>query len=469
MFFDEMEKFGKNILMTDGKKHVFTYADAADYARQLGMQAEKRSVVLCLCENTVGSIAGYLGFLHNRVIPLLLDEKTDISFLQQIIETYEPEYLYVPEKKEADYPDYKVKYRAYGYALVETGYEAEKKPYEELALLLTTSGSTGSPKLVRQSYRNLEANAESIVEYLQIDEKQRAITVLPMNYTYGLSVINSHVKAGATLVLTSESIVSPEFWSLMRSEHVTSFVGVPFIYETLKKLKFFQMDLPDLQYMTQAGGKLAYDRQKEFTQYALEHGKKFIVMYGQTEATARMSYLPFEKAMEKCGSMGIAIPGGTFSLIDVDGKAIEEPDVVGELVYEGDNVTLGYALNREDLQKGDERNRRLVTGDMAKRDADGFYYIVGRKKRFLKLMGNRVNLDETEQILKKRFPDTDIAATGEDEHLIVYVTDASVIGEATDYLQEKTHLNSHTSEVRYIEKIPRNESGKILYKELPLS
>ena len=150
--------------------------------------------------------------------------------------------------------------------------------------------------------------------------------------------------------------MSPDFWELMRQEKVTSFVGVPFIYETLKKLRFFQMELPDLQYMTQAGGKLSYELQKEFTEYAIRTGKKFIVMYGQTEATARMSYLPFEKAQEKCGSMGIAISGGRFSLIGVDGKEITAANVVGELVYEGDNVTLGYALCREDRKSvGRER------------------------------------------------------------------------------------------------------------------
>ncbi len=466
MFFDEMNKFGENIMLTDGKGETFTYTEAVQYAQRLKQHIKKKSVILCLCKNTVGSIAGYLSFLHLRAVPLLLDEKIDVSFLKQLAETYQPEYLYVPVDRSRELSDATIVCEEYGYCLLKTAYIPEQPLYEELALLLTTSGSTGSPKLVRQSYCNLESNAQSIVEYLEIDASQRAITVLPMNYTYGLSVINSHVKAGATIVLTQESIVSLEFWNLMRKEKVTSFVGVPFIYETLKKMRFFQMELPDLQYMTQAGGKLSYELQKEFTEYAAINGKKFIVMYGQTEATARMSYLPFESASQKCGSMGIAIPGGRFSLIDIDGKEITTANEVGELVYEGENVTLGYAFNRADLAKQDERNGRLVTGDMAKRDEDGYYYIVGRKKRFLKLMGNRINLDEVEQILKKKFPQTDIAASGQDEHLVVFTTGKEVLPAMAEYLQEKTHLNSHTSEIRYINKIPRNESGKILYKKL---
>ena len=152
--------------------------------------------------------------------------------------------------------------------------------------------------------------------------------------------------------------------------------------------------------MPQAGGKILSDLHQKFTEFAQREGKNFVVMYGQCEATARMSYLPSERARDKVGSMGIVIPGGKFSLIDVEGKEILEPETMGELVYEGENVTLGYAECADDLAKGDERYGRQETGDMAKRDGDGFYYIVGRKKRFLKIFGNRVNLDETERMIK---------------------------------------------------------------------
>ena len=252
--------------------------------------------------------------------------------------------------------------------------------YEELGLLLTTSGSTGSPKLVRQSYTNIQENAKSIAEYLKIDETERPITTLPMNYTYGLSIINSHILKGAAILVTQHTLMEREFWKFFRESEATSFGGVPYTYEILKKLRFFNMELPSLRYMTQAGGKLSPQLHKEFAEYAESHQKQFIVMYGQCEATARMAYLPAEKALEKYGSMGIAIPGGRLELIDVNGKFIEKPDEVGELVYYGPNVTLGYAQEAGDLKKADERNGRLETGDMAKRDNDGFYYIVGRKK-----------------------------------------------------------------------------------------
>ncbi len=183
-----------------------------------------------------------------------------------------------------------------------------------------------------------------------------------------------------------------------------------------------------------------------------------------------MSYLPPERALDKVGSMGIAIPGGKFTLIDVDGKEITEPEVTGELVYDGANVTLGYAECAEDLAKGDERHGRLVTGDIAKRDAEGFYYIVGRKKRFLKIFGNRVNLDETERLIKGAFPGLDCACGGVDDKMKIYVVDCSIdtILEAIrDFVAEKTHLNFAAFEIVPVVSIPKNASGKTLYSELP--
>ena len=227
------------------------------------------------------------------------------------------------------------------------------------------------------------------------------------------------------------------------------------------------MELPSLKYMTQAGGKLTPELHREFAEYARNNDKQFIVMYGQCEATARMAYLPAEKSLEKYGSMGIAIPDGNLNLIDVNGNVINEPDVVGELVYYGDNVTLGYAECEDDLRKGDERKGRLETGDMAKKDADGYYYIVGRKKRFLKIYGNRVNLDETERMLKT-YLELELACGGADDHLVVYLTsdDDTIQNKAKRFLAERTGLNPAAFSVKYVVEIPKNEAGKTLYKKL---
>lgn len=184
------------------------------------------------------------------------------------------------------------------------------------------------------------------------------------------------------------------------------------------------------------------------------------------ETTARMAYLPADKALEKAGSMGIAIPGGHFDLIDAQGKIIEEPDTVGELVYKGENVTLGYALSRSDLAKGDERGGRLETGDMAKRDSDGYYYIVGRKKRFLKMFGKRVNMDEIDCLVKEKFDGIECASTGVDDTMYIFVDNKEVIDSVHGYVAEKIHINSSAIRVKYIASIPKNESGKTLYTKL---
>ncbi len=466
-YYDEYHKYGDEPIGIEPGGKAATYRDLENLSREMGESIGGRTLVFAFCKNTIGSMLGYLSFLENRVVPLLLDAHINRELADELIRTYRPAYLYVPKEQETEWEGEAVLER-YGYILLRTKHPKEIPLYEGLALLLTTSGSTGSPKLVRQSYENIQSNAQSIAEYLKLDASERPITTLPMNYTYGLSIINSHVWKGAAVLLTTKTLFEKEFWEFFQEEQATSFGGVPYTYEMLKKLRFFRMDLPSLRTMTQAGGKLAPNLHREFAEYAAREGKQFVVMYGQTEATARMAYLPPERSLEKYGSMGIAIPGGSFTLIDVDGQPIDKPDVVGELVYEGPNVTLGYALSQEDLSKGDERGGRLVTGDMARMDEDGYFYIVGRKKRFLKIYGNRVNLDEAQRMVKEAYQDWDCACTGVDDHMDVYITSprAEDREAVAAFLSEKTRLNQKAFTVYSISQIPKNEAGKTLYKEL---
>lgn len=273
---------------------------------------------------------------------------------------------------------------------------------------------------------------------------------------------------GATLLLTEKSLMQKEFWSFMAGEKATSFGGVPYTYEILDRLNFTYRDLPDLKTMTQAGGKLAPKLHAKFATYAAEQGKEFVVMYGQCEATARMGYLPADKAAEKCGSMGIAIPGGKFNLIDASGKPIKKPYITGELVYEGKNVTLGYAECGLDLALGDERSGILLTGDMAQFDEDGYYYIVGRKKRFLKIYGNRINLDEMDRMIKSAFDGIDCACVGVDDNMYIFITDAGIEKKIKEFIAKKTKLNRAAFKIVVIETIPKNDAGKTLYKELEM-
>ena len=461
----DLQLFGDKCAITDDKGRSVSYSELRAESEKVAQAVGRRCLVFSLCRNEIGSVVGYVGFMNGNIPPVLLNSALERELLDGLLNIYEPSYLWVPEDQKEDFPGTEAVYSAYGYVLLKTAYGHDCPLNDELALLLTTSGSTGSPKFVRQSYENVLDNARSIVEYLELDDSERPITTLPMNYTYGLSIINSHFLVGATLLMTEKTLMQKEFWQFFKNQEATSFGGVPYTYEMLDKLRFTRMDLPSLRYMTQAGGKLLPELHEKFAKNAAETGRKFVVMYGQCEATARMGYLPAEKSVEKKGSMGIAIPGGKFHLIAADGSTVTEPFTTGELVYEGKNVTLGYAECAEDLIKGDERGGILETGDMAQFDEDGYYYIVGRKKRFLKIYGNRVNLDEIDRMIKAEFG-IEAASTGFDDNMYIFITEADKEKQVLDMVVRKTRLNSLAFKVVTVDEIPKNDSGKTLYKEL---
>lgn len=461
------KNFGFKLAAIQDNGEAITYDELFQYGSQLCQTIGKRCLVFQLCSNTAASLIGYVGFHQNSIVPLLLAEKIDQELFQTLVDVYHPQYIWASKRAADKTAKFEKVLEIKDYALYKT--ELTSYPLnDELGLLLTTSGSTGSPKLVRQSYKNLRSNTDSIVSYLQITEDELPITTLPMNYTYGLSIINSHLSVGATILLTDKTLMDKGFWQFFKEYNATSFGGVPYTYEMLNRLRFFRMDLPSLKTMTQAGGKLLPDLHKKYAEYAKQQNKKFVVMYGQTEATARMAYLPANQSLEKYGSMGIAIPGGKFKLLDTENNEINEPDVAGELVYQGDNVTLGYAECGDDLIKGDERNGVLHTGDIAKCDKDGYYYIVGRLKRFLKIFGNRVNLDEVERIIKAQFAVKECACTGRDDKMTIFVVEPESIrlNDIKNFISAKTKLNVSAFQVKEIDQIPKNDSGKILYKDL---
>lgn len=461
----DLNKYSNNTAVIDENGQSITYAELQNELEKINDIIGKRCLVFSLCSNTIGSIVGYVSFINGNNPPVLLNSNLEDELLKNLIDTYQPPYMWIPKDMFDKFDDASIEYEAFDYLLIKTNSQVDYPLYDELALLLTTSGSTGSPKFVRQSYTNVLDNATSIASYLKLDETERPITTLPMNYTYGLSIINSHLLVGATILTTEKTLMQKEFWEFLNKEEATSFGGVPYTYEMLDKLRFYKRDLSSLRTMTQAGGKLLPELHQKFAEYADQNDKNFVVMYGQCEATARMGYLPPEKAVEKKGSMGIAIPGGKFKLIDVDGNTVTEPHTTGELVYEGKNVTLGYAVCGEDLSKADERGGILETGDMAQFDEDGYYYIVGRKKRFLKIYGNRVNLDEIDRMVKGEFG-VEAASAGVDDHMYIFTTEDSQNENIRDYVIAKTKLNPAAFNIMTIDEIPKNDSGKVLYKEL---
>lgn len=462
----DLYRYKDNLAVITDRNEVLTYGLLAEEVERFVSSIPQKGLVFTLCENLLGSFMGYIACMNKHIPQVLLDGSKDLELVRKLVAIYRPAYIWSPTGRISEIGGATV-YSYQEYSLQRMSYETpseDKDINPELLLCLTTSGSTGSPKLVRLSERNLESNAESIAEYLEITESERPVTTLPMYYSYGMSVINSHLIKGATILLTDKSILQREFWSFVKERKATSIAGVPYTYEMLRRLRFFRMDLPDIKSMIQAGGKLNAGFVKEYVEYAKQAGKKFIVMYGQTEAAPRMSYLPFDKAVERNASIGIAIPGGELSVVDADGKRISKPEVDGELLYKGENVCLGYAEVREDLSKGDENHGVLHTGDIARFDSDGFFYITGRMRRFVKIWGNRTNLDAIEQLVKSI---TSICAcAGVDDQITVFVTEEGLEEKVVSMLTEKTGLNAIAFKVRKIEAIPVKTSGKIDYPAL---
>ncbi|HEY0534050.1 MAG TPA: AMP-binding protein [Actinoplanes sp.] len=322
--------------------------------------------------------------------------------------------------------------------------------HPDLSLLLTTSGSTGNPKLVRLSRTAVLTNAEQIAEALEIDGNEVAITTLPLFYSYGLSVLNSHLVRGATVVLERTGIMQRTFWNAAVEHQVTSMAFVPSQYEMLRRLRFDPAKYPALRTLTQAGGRLRTERVTEFAEKMATVGGKLYVMYGQTEAGPRMATLPADRLADKLGSVGRALPGGEFTISD------------GEVVYRGPNVMMGYAETGADLVKGDEQGGVLRTGDLGRLDDEGFLFITGRLKRMAKVFGVRINLDDVE----KNFP---VAAVAGDDKLVVYVVDLD--DEKTLRAKIAEWLGTHHTGVvvHRIEALPLLPNGKTDYRALEAS
>lgn len=422
-----------------------------------------RSLVFLFTNYSTDSIVVYLACLYAK-LPVCLLESRDDELPQNLIQSYGRPYLLMP--KEQSTPAYYVNREEIpelAYSLVSANQNPEQSLiHPDLCLLLQTSGSTGNPRLVRLAWKNLRENAKSIVSYLQIAPGQRSIQSLPMSYSYGLSLIHSHLFAGATVALSAHSFFRPEFWNDFDRSDCTSFAGVPFMYETLDKLRFDPKNHPSLGLMTQAGGALRKEIKLRFAQKTKSAGASFYVMYGQTEATARISYVPPELLEEKMDSIGVPIPNGRLELTDVPGLPDRQ-----ELIYHGPNVMMGYAENLHSLSLGDECQGRLATGDLGHCDAKGFFYIQGRLKRFAKLFGMRVQLEDIENKLESEFALRAAAVDGGDVIAIFLASTQSLpIARIQETLSRWLLLPQKAFLISQIDELPMNASGKKDYRKL---
>ena len=437
-----------------GKK--WNYAELREDAGRIRASLPCRngkSLGLLIAQNRYECLAAYLAALNANTALILLDAALNAGLLRDFVAAYRPDWVFsvLPELEIAGYR--KSPYAEPG--LLEVENPIENEIHSDLALLLTTSGSTGSPKLVRLTLRNLAANAESIAQYLQLNPSERPITSLPMSYSYGLSVINSHLHIGASIVFSEDGVLQRGFWDALDRFVCTSFAGVPYTYQVLLETGLLNKRGSSLKTLTQAGGRLEEHYISQMYDLTQARGWEFFVMYGQTEATARISYVPYQELGRKIGSVGIAIPNGSLTL----------DAVTGELIYRGPNVMMGYAESRADLAKGDELDGELRTGDLARRDSDGYFYITGRLKRFLKMFGKRFNLDDVEKQLARRF-DASIACYGRDD-LLVTAVENGVDPEAVHAtICETFDLPRPAVKVTAVKELPRTPNGKLDYARL---
>jgi acyl-CoA synthetase (AMP-forming)/AMP-acid ligase II len=437
-FARDLDSFGDRPALVTSTGTVSYRELATRVAALRARLAGERRLVLLRGSNTVGTIASYLAALGAGHAVLIAPADKPVSWLTDA--GYDPDIVLTD-------------------GTVESVRERARHPiHPDLALLLSTSGSTGSGKLVRLSRENLEANAESIAAYLQITPSDRAVTTLPMHYCYGLSVIHSYLLRGASLLLTDASVADRGFWDAVREHRVTSFAGVPHTFDLLDRVGFDRMDLPDLRYVTQAGGRMVPERVRSYAALGRRRGWRLFVMYGQTEATARMAYLPPDLAEDHPGSVGVAIPGGRLRIEPLP----DSPDAwTGELVYTGPNVMMGYAEGPADLALG-RVVTELRTGDLARLTGAGLFEIVGRRNRFLKLFGLRIDLQQTEELLAAA--GHVVACVGDDRTLQIAVVGFVDSAESIRQLvTRRLGLPGHVVTVRAVPELPRVESGKVDY------
>ncbi|MEU9667151.1 AMP-binding protein [Streptomyces bobili] len=390
----------RTALLTDGGELSYRVL-AEKVARTADRLGTRRRLVLLAGANTQDVLVTYLAALASGH-PVLLVPGDNDEAVRSLTAAYDPDVVVSADRSGQLRFDERRTLSAH-------------ELHPELALLLSTSGSTGSPKLVRLSYDNVQANAESIATYLGICEDDRAATTLPMHYCYGLSVINSHLLRGAGLVLTDLSVADDRFWDLFHAARATTFAAVPYTFDLLDRIGFAERRLPHLRYVTQAGGRLAPDRVGHYAELGRRDGWDLYVMYGQTEATARMAYLPPHLAVGHPEAIGVPVPGGSFRL---EAHPDWPGQDTGELVYSGPNVMLGYAEHPFDLARG-RTVTELHTGDIARRTPGGLYEIVGRSSRFVKVLGLRVDPERVETLLLGH--GLTALCAGRDDELVVAV------------------------------------------------
>jgi len=405
-FFSYSKDLNKNFLLGPIEQISYSqiFKKGLKLANYLNKEIGENQNIILISQNSVFFLIAYLGIMKSGNVCVPLNPVIEQENLDFILNTTKSKYVFAPKRIRAKYsiPNVRVFEEADLDSIVNVPFKEEEYlpgnfDHNRLAQILFTSGSTGLPKGVMLSHKNLISNTESIIEYLQLTSDDIIEIVLPFYYCYGLSLLHTHLKVGGSVVLNNNFIFLGSVLNDLGKYKCTGFAGVPSHFQILlrKSKSFTKREFPELRYFTQAGGRLHNVFIKELVEAFPK--KKFFIMYGQTEATARLSYLPPELVLEKLGSIGKGIPNVTLEVFNKNDQPVKAGEV-GEIVAKGNNIMLGY-FNDPESNKLTLKNGWLYTGDMAKKDEDGFLYLVARKKEIIKVGGKRISPKEIEEVI----------------------------------------------------------------------
>lgn len=462
--FETLEKHGKSIALISELNETYSYEQLAELSTSYVSKLKLGTICLLICEMSPVTIIFYIGLVRKGITTIMIPVSTNENQLKKLVAKYSPNYIISNSNLNSFHSKFRVLDTYNRFIIYANLLEKTELSLQEIAICLPTSGSTGSPKFAKLSRTNLDSNAKSIISALNITKEQVTITTLPIHYAYGLSVLNTSLEVGAKLVVTSKQVISKDFWRLVVDNQVNTLSGVPFFFEQLMKVSTEFLSKTKINKFTQAGGKLDKLVREHFIRICSATGISFFVMYGQTEATARISVLPAEEFAKYEDCIGFAVPDGKLTLIDENDENIVKPGIIGEICYEGPNVYLGYANNRQQLFTIDSNVSKLHTGDIGYFDTEGRFYITGRLKRIAKLLGNRINLLEVEEYLAEC--GYKAACVEHNARLNVVCVGDKKLAEVKDLLIKFLNINPKLVSVKMVSTIPRLISGKVDYSSI---
>ena len=465
--FRAFNKYKNNIAIIDKEHSDLSYKQVLKESNKIKKKIKIKSLILIISENTLGSLLAYIFCIINNHVAIIIDSKTDKKNILKVFKNYEPNYIFLSKEIKTIFNKKCLeKYSFFDQILLKNKINKKKKLNKNLSVLLSTSGSMGSIKFVKLSRNNLKINTDSIINYLKINNKDSAITNLPISYSYMISVINTHLEAGGSIIISKYSLIEKKFWKILKNSKVTSFNGVPYTYEMLIRIGIKNIKINSLKYLTQAGGKLEKNKLKEIINFCKKHNIKFFSMYGQTEASPRISYLKPEFSEKKIGSIGKGLSGNKIYIINDTGKKILEPYVEGEIICEGKNVFMGYSKNYNDLNRPNEKNYKLKTGDLGFFDKDGFFFITSRISRITKIFGNRIDLGDLESLMKQK--GYKVVCLSDNKKIFIFIEKKYNKTNLINTISQITNLNISSFKLIKLKYFPRTSNNKVSYSELKI-